>query len=62
MFAHHVAIEIMGKEYEPHGFLQHALAFGGTALLFGLAGIGVATVWRRFASRRRAEAARQEIR
>ena len=53
MLAHHVAIEILGKEYEPHGVFQHAMAFGGTLLVLGLAGVGFVTVCRWVGERRR---------
>ncbi len=53
MFAHHVMLEILGHEFEPHGVWQHAATFTGTAILLTLAGIGFATVFRKVSERRR---------
>ena len=53
LFAHHIGIEIMGREYEPQGTLQHILVFGASILLFGLAGVGFVTTFRRIAQRMR---------
>ena len=47
LFAHHVALELMGQEYEPVGFWQHAAWFSITLTLLVLASIGLATVVRR---------------
>ncbi len=47
LYAHHIAIEIMGTEYEPQGVIQHVVLFSALTLLFGLAGIGSVTVLRR---------------
>ena len=58
MFAHHVAIEILGKEYEPHGVFQHVMAFGATLVMVTLAVIGFVTVCR-WISAPRDQASRQ---
>ena len=55
LLAHHVGIEIMGREYEPQGVLQHVIVFGASILLFGLAGIGFVVTFRRIAARIRGE-------
>ena len=54
MLAHHIGIEILGKEYEPHGVFQHAVAFGGMLVVIVLASIGFATVCRWVGERRAA--------
>ena len=56
MFAHHIGVEIMGREYEPQGLLQHAVVFGASILFFGLAGVGFVTTFRWLAARIRGEA------
>ena len=60
LLAHHIGVEIMGTEYEPHGMLQHAVVFGASIVFFGLAGVGFVTVCRRIAAKLRGkgEAAR----
>ena len=52
LLAHHIGIEIMGHEFEPHGFWQHAVAFTGSLILLALAAIGLVTVFRWIAARR----------
>ena len=60
LFAHHVGIEIMGKEYEPQGVFQHAVVFGATLAMVILAGIGFATVCKWVGERRR-QASEQRV-
>jgi hypothetical protein len=36
LFAHHIAVEIFGKEYSPQTPMEHALVFGGTGLVVAL--------------------------
>ncbi len=51
LLAHHIGVEIMGKEYEPQGFLQHAVVFGASIVFLGLAGVGFVTTLRWIAAR-----------
>jgi hypothetical protein len=37
LFAHHVAVELFGREFAPQTPLEHALAFGATGLVLALA-------------------------
>jgi len=36
LFAHHMAVELFGREFSPHGPLQHACAFGAIGLVMAL--------------------------
>ncbi|MBX6311384.1 MAG: hypothetical protein IRY99_00445 [Isosphaeraceae bacterium] len=40
LFAHHVAVELFGREFAPRTPLEHACAFGMTGLILGLAVYG----------------------
>ena len=51
LFAHHVELVLMGREFAPEGMVQHTLLIGGLIVLFGLAGVGFMTVLRRFSAR-----------
>jgi hypothetical protein len=44
LFAHHVAVELFGREYSPRTPLEHACAFGAVALILGLAAYGAWTL------------------
>jgi hypothetical protein len=41
LFAHHVAIEILGREFSPETPLEHVMAFGLTGAVFALALYGL---------------------
>lgn len=52
VFMHHMGIEIMGKEYAPEGFVEHAaLALVVSVILF-LAGYGLTRLVRDFLGRK----------
>ncbi len=40
LFAHHMAVELLGREFSPHGVLQHVCVFAGLALVFGTSAYG----------------------
>jgi hypothetical protein len=40
LWAHHVAVEVFGREYSPETPLEHVMAFGVTGLLVGLMAYG----------------------
>jgi hypothetical protein len=44
LFAHHMAIELFGREFSPHSTLEHICAFGALSLLFGLSAYGAWTL------------------
>ncbi len=48
VFAHHIGVEIMGKEYEPHGVFQHTLCIVITALFFTFAIYGFVSFIKKF--------------
>ena len=39
-FAHHMAVELLGREFSPHGALQHVCVFAALALIFGTSAYG----------------------
>jgi hypothetical protein len=40
LFAHHVAVELFGREYSPRTPLEHVCAFGTVGLILALAAYG----------------------
>ncbi len=46
MIAHHIAVEFFGREYSPHGMVEHTVVVGGALLVLVLAGIGLVTAIR----------------
>ena len=40
LFAHHVAVELFGREFSPRTPLEHVCTFAALGLVLGLAGIG----------------------
>jgi hypothetical protein len=44
LFAHHVAVELFGREFAPQTPLEHVCAFGGIGLVLGLASYGAWTL------------------
>ena len=40
LFAHHVAVELFGREFSPRTPLEHVCAFGAVGLVLGLACYG----------------------
>jgi hypothetical protein len=39
-FAHHMAVELLGREFSPHGVVQHVCVFAGLALIVGTSAYG----------------------
>jgi hypothetical protein len=44
LFAHHMAVEILGREFSPHGVVQHVCVFAALALNAGLCAVGIWTL------------------
>ena len=44
LFAHHMAVELFGREFSPHGTFQHVCAFGAIGLFVGLSAYGAWTL------------------
>lgn len=40
LFAHHVAVELFGREFSPHTPLEHVCAFAVVGTILGLAAYG----------------------
>ena len=40
VFAHHMAVELLGREFSPHGPVEHACVFAALALVFGTSAYG----------------------
>jgi hypothetical protein len=44
LFAHHMAVEIFGREYSPRTPLEHVVAFGSVGIVLALAAYGAWTL------------------
>jgi hypothetical protein len=44
VFAHHMAVELFGREFAPHGTLEHLCAFGAISLVLALSVYGAWTL------------------
>ena len=44
LFAHHMAVELFGREFSPHGPIQHVCAFGAISLVLALSAYGAWTL------------------
>jgi hypothetical protein len=44
VFAHHMAVELFGREFSPHGVFEHVCAFGVIGLLFATSAYGTWTL------------------
>jgi hypothetical protein len=44
LFAHHMAVELFGREFSPHGTLEHVCTFGVIGLVLGLSAYGAWTL------------------
>ena len=57
MFAHHVGVELLGREFSPHGVIQHVCVFAALGLILATSAYGTAVLATRLpellASRRR---------
>jgi hypothetical protein len=40
LFAHHMAVELLGREFSPHGVVQHVCVFAAVALVVGTSAYG----------------------
>lgn len=44
LFAHHMAVELLGREFSPHGVLEHVCVFAALALIAGTSAFGTWTL------------------
>ena len=44
LFAHHMAVELFGREFSPHGTFQHVCTFAAIGLILSLSAYGAATL------------------
>jgi hypothetical protein len=44
LFAHHMAVELFGREFSPHGTFEHVCAFGVIGFLFATSAYGTWTL------------------
>jgi hypothetical protein len=44
LFAHHVGVELLGREFSPHGVLQHVCVFAGLGLVLATSAYGTAVL------------------
>ncbi len=54
LFAHHMAVELFGREFSPHTPLDHIAVFGVLGLVLGLSGYGAWTLAAKALNRDRA--------
>jgi hypothetical protein len=54
LFAHHVAVELFGREFSPRTPLEHICTFAAVGCLFALAGYGAWTLAAKAMSKNRA--------
>jgi hypothetical protein len=47
MFAHHMAVELFGREFAPHGTLQHVCVFAAVALVMATSAYGSWTLFKK---------------
>jgi hypothetical protein len=40
VFAHHMAVELLGREFSPHGVVEHICVFTALALVAGTSAYG----------------------
>ena len=40
LFAHHMGVELLGREFSPHGVVQHVCVFAVLALIAGTSAYG----------------------
>jgi hypothetical protein len=57
VFAHHMAVELFGREFSPHTTLEHVCAFGVVGLILATSAYGTwtlaAKLWERHRAGRR---------
>ena len=41
VFAHHMGVEVLGREYSPHGAMEHIFVFTALALVLGTSAYGM---------------------
>jgi hypothetical protein len=44
VFAHHMAVELFGREFSPHTVFEHVCAFGVVSLLLTTSAVGTWTL------------------
>jgi hypothetical protein len=40
VFAHHMAVELLGREFSPHGVVEHVCVFAALGLILGTSAYG----------------------
>jgi hypothetical protein len=53
LFAHHMGVELLGREFSPHGVLQHVCVFAALGLVAATSAYGTWALASRFLSRGR---------
>lgn len=51
VFAHHMAVELLGREFSPHGVFQHVCVFAALGLIAATSAYGTWALALRFLSR-----------
>jgi hypothetical protein len=47
VFAHHMAIELLGREFSPHGTLQHVCVFAALGFFLATSAYGSCTLFQK---------------
>jgi hypothetical protein len=58
LFAHHMAVELLGREFSPHGTLEHVCVFAALGFIVGTSAYGT---WALFQKARGSVRARQRV-
>ncbi len=53
LFAHHMAVELFGREFAPRTTFEHVCAFAAVGVILGLSGYGAWTLAAKFSGRLR---------
>jgi|GEM_PF-4998093 len=40
LFAHHMGVELLGREFSPHGVVQHVCVFAALSFVFATSALG----------------------
>jgi hypothetical protein len=45
--AHHMGVELLGREFSPHGVFQHVCVFAALGFVFATSAYGCFMLWRK---------------
>jgi hypothetical protein len=53
LFAHHMGVELLGREFSPHGVVQHVCVFAALAFIATTSAVGTWTLAQRLLERKK---------